>query len=68
MQALTGDTDELITIYARDVDDLKDIIYNKVGTLPGLTWLSTSIVLDETSSPLTRRFRSNTSCEKPGNS
>ena len=67
VQTLTGDTDELITVYARDVDDLKDIIYNKVGSLPGLTWLSTGIVLDEISSPLTRRFRSKTSREKPGN-
>lgn len=65
VQTLTGDTDELITVYARDVDDLKDIIYNKVGSLPGLTWLSTSIVLDEINSPLTRRFRSKTSREKP---
>jgi DNA-binding Lrp family transcriptional regulator len=68
VHALTGDTDELITVYARDVDDLKDIIYNKVGLLPGLTWLRTAIVLDETSSPLTRRFRPKKSCEKPGNS
>jgi Lrp/AsnC family transcriptional regulator for asnA, asnC and gidA len=66
VQTLTGDTDELITVYARDVDDLKDIIYNKVGPLPGLSWLSTSIVLDEISSPLTRRFRSKTGCEKQG--
>jgi len=68
VQTLTGDTDELITVYARDVDHLKDIIYNKVGVLPGLTWLSTGIVLDEINSPLTRRFRPKTSCEKPGNS
>jgi len=68
VQTLTGDTDELITVYARDVDDLKDIIYNKVGALPELTWLSTGIVLDEISFPLTRRFRPKTSCEKPGNS
>jgi len=65
VQTLTGDTDELITVYARDVDDLKDIIYNKVGPLPGLTSLNTGIVLDEISSPLTRRFHSRTSCEKP---
>jgi DNA-binding Lrp family transcriptional regulator len=68
VQALTGDTDELITVYARDVDDLKEIIYHKVGSLPGLSWLSTGIVLDEVSSPLTRRFRSDTSCERPGSS
>lgn len=66
VQTLTGDTDELITVYARDVDDLKDIIYNKIGTLSGLSWLSTGIVLDEISSPLTRRFRSKTDFEEPG--
>jgi len=66
VQTLTGDTDELITIYARDVDDLKDIIYNKIGSLSGLSWLSTGIVLDEISSPLTRRFRSKTDFEEPG--
>lgn len=68
VQTLTGDMDELITVYARDVDDLKDIIYNKVGSLPGLTSLNTGIVLDEISSPLTHRFRPKTSCGKPGNS
>jgi DNA-binding Lrp family transcriptional regulator len=68
VQTLTGDTDELITVYARDVDDLKDIIYNKVGSLPGLSWLSTGIVLDETSSPLTRRFCPEKSYEKAENS
>jgi Lrp/AsnC family transcriptional regulator for asnA, asnC and gidA len=67
VQALTGDTDELITVYARDVDALKDIIYNKIGSLPGLSWLSTGIVLDEISSPLTRRFRSKMNSEEPEN-
>jgi len=65
VQALTGDTDELITVYAHDVEDLKDLIYNKVGSLPELTWLSTSIVLDEISSPLTRRFRSGKNNDEP---
>ncbi|HHE72791.1 MAG TPA: Lrp/AsnC family transcriptional regulator [Chloroflexi bacterium] len=58
VQSLTGEIDELITVYARDVDDLKDIIYNKIGKLPGLSRLSTSIVLDEIDLPLIRRFRS----------
>ena len=68
VQALTGDTDELITVYARDVDDLKDLIYNRIGSLPGLSWLSTGIVLDEISSPLTRRFRSETFNDEPKSS
>ncbi len=68
VQALTGDTDELITVYARDVEDLKDIIYNRIGSLPGLSWLSTGIVLDEISSPLTRRFRTKPDSEEQKNS
>ena len=58
VQLLTGDTDELITIYARDVEHLKDIIYNKFESLPGLIRMSTTIVLDERSFPLTRCFES----------
>ena len=58
IQLLTGDTDELITIYARDVDHLKDVMYNKFGSLPGLIRMSTAIVLDERSFPLTSRFES----------
>jgi len=68
VQALTGDTDEHITIYAHDVEDLKDIIYNKIGSLSGLSWLSTGIVLDEISSPLTRRFRTKKNSEEQENS
>ncbi|HEY73310.1 MAG: hypothetical protein DRJ03_06385 [Chloroflexi bacterium] len=65
VQLLTGDTDELITIYARDVEHLKDIIYNKFGTLPGLIRMSTAIVMDEKSFRLTQRFESG---KEPGNS
>ena len=56
VQLVTGETDEFITVYARDVDQLKEIIYNKVGTLPGLTRSNTAIVLEEERFPLTRRF------------
>lgn len=63
VQLLTGNTDELITIYARDVAHLKDIIYNKFESLPGLIRMSTAIVLDERSFPMTNRFKSD---EKPG--
>jgi DNA-binding Lrp family transcriptional regulator len=56
VQLVTGETDEFITVYARDVDQLKEIIYNKVGTLPGLTRSNTAIVLEEARFPLTRRF------------
>jgi DNA-binding Lrp family transcriptional regulator len=56
MQVMTGETDQLITVYANDVEHLKDIMFNKVGTLPGLTRSNTTIVLEEKRLPLTRRF------------
>jgi Lrp/AsnC family leucine-responsive transcriptional regulator len=56
MQVMTGETDQLITIYANDVEHLKDIMFNKVGTLPALTRSNTTIVLEEKRFPLTRRF------------
>ena len=57
VQLLTGDTDELITIHARDVAHLKEIIYIKFGTLPGLIRMSTAIVLDEKRFLLTQSFK-----------
>ena len=56
VQLVTGETDEFITVYASDVEQLKEIIYNKVGSLPGLTRSNTAIVLEEERFPLTRRF------------
>ena len=56
VQLMTGETDELITVYASSVDHLKDIIYNKVGALPGITRSNTAIVLEERTYPLCRRF------------
>jgi DNA-binding Lrp family transcriptional regulator len=51
---VTGETDELITVYATDVEQLKEIIYNVVGALPGVTRSNTAIVLEETRLPLSR--------------
>jgi Lrp/AsnC family leucine-responsive transcriptional regulator len=56
VQLVTGETDELITVYARDVDHLKDIIYNVVGALPGVTRSNTTIVLEEERFSVTRQF------------
>ena len=56
VQLVTGETDELITIHARDVEHLKDIIYNVVGALPGVTRSNTAIVLEEERFPVTRQF------------
>jgi len=57
VQLVTGATDELITVYAADVNHLKEIIYNVVGALPGVTRSNTAIVLEETRLPLTRGVR-----------
>jgi len=43
---LTGDTDLLLTIKTKSIDDLRDLLTNKVQNLPGVKRLSTSIVLD----------------------
>jgi DNA-binding Lrp family transcriptional regulator len=56
VQLVTGETDELITVHAMDIEHLKEIIYNVIGALPGVTRSNTSIVLEETHLPLTRRF------------
>ena len=55
VQLTTGETDALITVYARDVTHLKEIIYNKIGALPGLTHVSTAIILEERQYPLLAR-------------
>jgi len=56
VQIVTGETDQLITLHASDVEELKDIMFNKIGSLPGLTKSNTTIVLEERQFPLTRRF------------
>jgi len=63
VQLVTGETDEFITVYASGVEQLKEIIFDKVGSLPGLTRSNTTIVLEETTFPLTRRF---TAHREPG--
>jgi DNA-binding Lrp family transcriptional regulator len=58
VQIVTGETDQLITVYVSDVEHLKEVIFDKVGALPGLTKSDTTIVLEERNFPLTRRFLS----------
>ena len=55
-QLVTGETDQFITVHASDVEELKDIMFNKIGALPGLTKSNTAIVLEERHFPITRRF------------
>ena len=55
VQVLTGQTDELIIFYARDVHHMKDLIFNKLSQWDGLVHMSTAIVMDERSwSPVRR--------------
>jgi Lrp/AsnC family leucine-responsive transcriptional regulator len=56
IQILTGEIDEVVTIYARDVDHLKEILYNRFGNFQGVESWNTTIVLDEKSYPLTRHL------------
>jgi Lrp/AsnC family transcriptional regulator for asnA, asnC and gidA len=49
---LTGDTDLLLTIKTRSIDDLRDLLTEKIQNLPGVKKLDTSIVLD---SPVPQR-------------
>lgn len=49
---LTGDTDLLLKMRTKSIDDLRELLTSKVQNLPGVRRLSTSIVLD---SPVARR-------------
>jgi Lrp/AsnC family transcriptional regulator for asnA, asnC and gidA len=49
---LTGDTDLLLTIKTKSIDDLRDLLTKKVQNLEGVRRMSTSIVLD---SPVKRQ-------------
>lgn len=51
---LTGDSDLLLKIKARDIEELRGLLQDRVQNLPGVMRLSTSVVLD---SPLDRDLR-----------
>jgi len=53
---LTGVIDQLVTIYARDVDHLKEILYSRFGKFKGVESWNTTIVLEERSYPITRHL------------
>jgi len=50
--------DRTLSIVSRQTHavNAKEIIYDKVGTLPGLTHPNTAIVLEEKRFPVTRQF------------
>ena len=45
IQFVTGEVDELVTIYARDVNHLKDILYSKFNKLEWQSRLNTIVLL-----------------------
>lgn len=51
VQIVTGNVDELITICVRDVDHLKDVIFNKFTAIKQKLKQNTLIVLDEKTFP-----------------
>lgn len=50
---LTGNTDIAVRLYARDVDHLREIIYNKIMTIPGFMRSNTQLVLTSGTEPIT---------------
>ena len=57
IQFVTGEVDELITIYARDVNHLKDILYSKFNKLNWQSRLNTMIILHEQPFPFVRNLK-----------
>jgi DNA-binding Lrp family transcriptional regulator len=51
IQLLTGETDELLTIYVRSVEHLRDFLYEQIPKIPGLQRTNTVIVLVEIALP-----------------
>ncbi len=56
IELVTGDVDELVVLHVRDIDHLRDVLYNKIGSIPGLERTSTMVVLGEQTRPFTARY------------
>ncbi|MCX6068271.1 MAG: Lrp/AsnC family transcriptional regulator [Chloroflexi bacterium] len=52
IQLLTGDVDTLVRIWARDVEHLRQILYEKFTSIPGIVRTNTIIVLGTHVKPL----------------
>jgi DNA-binding Lrp family transcriptional regulator len=52
IQLLTGDVDVLVRIWARDLEHLRQILYDKFNSVPGLLRTSTIMVLATYKKPL----------------
>ncbi len=49
---LTGATDALVQIWAKDLEHLRQILYDKFGNIPGMIRTTTSVVLDTRVKPI----------------
>lgn len=56
IQFVSGEVDELITIYARDIEHLKEILFTKFGNVSFPVRQNTIIVLHEETFPFSRNF------------
>ena len=52
IQLLTGDVDVFVRIWARDVEHMRHILYDKFTSIPGVLRTNTIIVLDTFTKPL----------------
>ncbi len=59
VQLITGEIDELVTLYVRDVDHLRTVLYASIGSIPGVIRTNTVVVLGERSMPFTARYEKN---------
>jgi DNA-binding Lrp family transcriptional regulator len=55
IQFVTGDVDELVTVYIQDIDHLKEIIFSRLTSLNWNSKLNTMIIMDEMSFPFAQR-------------
>jgi Lrp/AsnC family transcriptional regulator for asnA, asnC and gidA len=55
VQFLTGDTDELLTVYVKSIDHLREILYQKLPQIPGVIRTTSVIVLFEVNPPHIQR-------------
>ena len=66
IQFVTGEMDEQITVYARDVDHLREILFAKFGEISFPVRQNTIIVLHEQTFPFSRNFQKPQEIESSG--
>lgn len=49
---LTGDIDAFVRIWARDVEHLREILYEKFNDIPGMVRTSTAVILNKWTKPM----------------